>query len=49
MTLRSILKLKKKKEVVGSIVRNFNRKDIWVEKSIIKEHFKGCFFIVNGI
>lgn len=32
------------KEVVGSIVRNFNRKDIWVEKSIIKEHFKGCFF-----
>ena len=30
-----------KKEVVGGIFRNSNRKDIWVEKKVIVDHFKG--------
>ena len=30
----------KKKEAVGSLVRNFNRKDLLVEKKVVNEYFK---------
>ena len=29
-----------KKEVVGGLVRNFNRKDLLVEKKVVNEYFK---------
>ena len=29
-----------KKEAVGSLVRNFNRKDLLVEKKVVNEYFK---------
>ena len=30
-----------RKEVVGGLIRNFNRKDLNVEKKIVNEYFKG--------
>ena len=30
----------KKKEVLGGLIRNFNRKDLFVEKKLVNEHFK---------
>ena len=29
-----------KKEVLGGLIRNFDRKDLFVEKKVINEHFK---------
>ena len=29
-----------KKEVLGGLIRNFNRKDLFVEKKLVNEHFK---------
>ena len=33
-----------KKEVVGGLIRNFKRDDLFIERKIVKEHFKEYFY-----